>query len=186
MISELFETSKGALILLLSMNIPWILIFIYIVYTTIKNNKDGKIKERDKKKFVRREILWISVILFLFISINLASIPWMPKAEATQEKTQKKEIQKVNVTAQMWNYQISNRTLKANTPVKFKLKSLDTVHSFSVYSPSGDIIFTKMLIPNTKQEFVYTFEKAGQYKVRCLEYCGTGHAYMKDHLVIKK
>jgi cytochrome c oxidase subunit 2 len=59
------------------------------------------------------------------------------------------------------------------------------VHGFAVYHPDGRVLFTMMLIPGMKPaSLVHTFTEAGEYKVRCLEYCGIAHHAMQDRLVV--
>jgi cytochrome c oxidase subunit 2 len=60
------------------------------------------------------------------------------------------------------------------------------MHSFAIYSPDGDVLFTMMLMPGLKgpTSIVYTFDKPGTYTVRCLEYCGINHHNMRDQLIV--
>ena len=89
------------------------------------------------------------------------------------------------MTAQSWSYDISNREFEVGRPVRFSVKSADTVHGFAVYHPDGRVLFTIMLIPGVgPSSLIYTFTEPGSYKVRCLEYCGTAHHVMQDHLVV--
>jgi len=77
----------------------------------------------------------------------------------------------------MWAYTLDSTVLKTGA-VKFVAKSLDTIHSFAVYSPSGEVLATIMLMPGMTEEITLELREQGEYTVRCLEYCGDGHAAM--------
>lgn len=168
---EAFETADGALGFLLAVNIGWVAVFVLTVYLSLR--RDGE----EETDLLRVEVGWLVVVVIVWVLLNAYTVSAMATEEPTPEKN-------VTVDAMMWGYEISDRTLPAGESVEFRAESRDTVHSFSVYSPDGEVVLTMMLVPGTEQEKVHTFDETGKYEVRCLEYCGTGHAGMRDSLEV--
>jgi len=134
--------------------------------------------------------------------VNVISISYMPTVQTARAAVDEANIQQVNITAGSWFYDIStpllingsNRTVEVG-PVRFSGTSSDTMHSFAIYDPDGDVLFTMMLMPGNPLKgmksalkgptsIVYTFDKPGTYTVRCLEYCGINHHNMRDQLIV--
>lgn len=161
---ELFESTDGALAFLLTANTVWLLVFLVVVYFAVR----GGDEDRDLRLV---EGAWLVIVAVVWIGVNAHTISAMAVENPDVEET-------VEVQAFMWGYEFSDRSVPVDEPVEFQASSRDTIHSFSVYDSNGDLLFTMMLVPGTEQRTVHTFESPGVYKVRCLEYCGTGHASM--------
>lgn len=71
-------------------------------------------------------------------------------------------------------------TLPAETPVTFRVTSMDVVHGFEIVRTDGQT----MVLPGYVSQFTTQFD-AGEYLVACNEYCGIGHHTMaaKLHVV---
>lgn len=62
--------------------------------------------------------------------------------------------------------------------VTIEATSLDTIHSIGVFESQGRLIATVMVMRG-RREVVTLYLKPGEYAIRCLEFCGDGHAFMK-------
>jgi len=71
-------------------------------------------------------------------------------------------------------------TVPAETPVTFRVTSMDVVHGFEIVRTDGQT----MVLPGYVSQFTTTFD-AGEYLITCNEYCGIGHHTMaaKLHVV---
>lgn len=185
MMDFLYSNGFGAFAIMLFFQIPFLIVFIRIVYK--KAYVDPKPSGTAPEKYSRVETVWIATVVVLFFVVNIASIAYMPPIK-TAEASIAKDIQEVDVTARSWFYEISDRNLEVGRPVRFSAKSVDTVHGFAVYHPDGRILFTMMLMPGleTPASIIHTFTEPGKYKVRCSEYCGLVHHGMQDELIIVK
>lgn len=124
--------------------------------------------------------LWLGLIALLWIGINLSSLRW---AQAGRPSGGEETV--VTVDAWMWNYRILPRVVPAGRPVTFRVRSQDTIHSFAVYDPSGQLLFTVMAMPGHEEAVRFTFREPGRYVVRCLEYCGVGHGRMTTEFTVE-
>ena len=71
-------------------------------------------------------------------------------------------------------------TIPAETPVTFRVTSMDVVHGFEIVRTDGQT----MVLPGYVSQFTTTFD-VGEYLITCNEYCGIGHHTMaaKLHVV---
>ena len=183
MLDFLYGSGWGAFAMMLFFQIPFLIVFVYVVYRKAHGHSGPS--DTDPKRMSRLEGLWITIVLVLFVGVNVVSLDYMPTFATARAETTEQDIQDVAVTAQSWAYQISDRELEVGRPVRFSVTSADTVHGFAVYHPNGRLLFTQMLIPGmAPSSLIHTFTEPGTYTVRCLEYCGIAHHAMRDHLIV--
>lgn len=174
-------SSWGAFWMVLFMIIPFVLMFVYVL--TRKGSRPG---EAAHGRLSRYEGVWMTVVFVVFVGVNLASLKFMPTIATAHAATVGEPVQEIDVSAQSWAYDISDRKIVAGFPVRFNGKSTDTQHGFAVYHPDGRMLFTMILMPGLTKptQVVHTFTDPGTYKVRCLEYCGIAHHAMLDELTV--
>ncbi len=182
MIDFLYTNGWGAFIVMLLLQIPFLIVFFSVVNKKAFVDSEPSRTEPGKYSFARYS--WLVIVVVAFFAINITSIKYMPTiidANAASE-----DVTEVNVKARSWLYEISNKTYKVGETVRFIAESVDTVHSFAVYHPNGKLLFTMMLVPGagTQSALTHTFTEPGEYKVRCLEYCGVAHHAMKNTLTV--
>ena len=182
MLDFLYQGGWGAFTMLLLLEIPFVTVFLYVVFR--KSFTDSGPSDTKAGKMARLEGIWIASVVVIFVTINVASIKYMPTVQAAQIDEQ--NVKQVEVTARSWSYDISDRVFQVGQPVRFSVKSADTMHGFAVYHPDGRLLFTTMLVPGLDKatSVVHTFTEPGKYKVRCLEYCGIAHHAMQDELTV--
>ncbi len=59
--------------------------------------------------------------------------------------------------------------------VLFNVTSIDVTHSFGLYASDGTLLDQVQVMPGFYNSIIYQFNVAGNYYVRCLEFCGWGH-----------
>lgn len=84
----------------------------------------------------------------------------------------------IDVVGRMWSWDIASRTAQVGESVRFRVTSADVNHGFALYGPNDQILAQTQAMPGYVNELAFTFERAGQYRVRCLEYCGLAHHAM--------
>ena len=177
-------TGWGAFWMTLFMLVPFALMFYWIIRR--KSVVDPGPSATPRGKLSQLEGVWMTVVFVVFVGVNLASLKFMPTIAAAHAATSGEPVQEIELTAQSWSYDISNRQIVAGSPVRFSGKSSDTQHGFAVYHPDGRLLFTMILMPGLTNptQVVHTFKEPGTYKVRCLEYCGIVHHAMQDELTV--
>lgn len=126
---------------------------------------------------------WLFVILLIgFVVGSWATLRHFP-IPSQQGALAAKQV--VDVVGRQWSWQMTPATVKAGSPVEFRVTSDDVNHGFAIYSPDeGHILTQVQAMPGYTNKLLYTFTKPGTYVVQCLEYCGLGHAPMKTTLEV--
>lgn len=68
----------------------------------------------------------------------------------------------------------------ADTPVTFRLASMDVLHG--VHVPMTNM--GTMIVPGFVSQVTTVFPKPGEFPMLCNEYCGLGHDYMWSRLTV--
>ncbi|MEM3096729.1 MAG: CRISPR-associated CARF protein Csa3, partial [Nitrososphaerota archaeon] len=166
-------TGLGALLLLIYLTTPFLVAFLLIFYLSVR--RGGRLGVLESGGRVS-EVLWILLVGGLWAVINLASIGWLPSGLGGVE-TGTEPSQTLTVEAGMWFFKVGADRLAPYTPTEIVAWSTDTMHGVGIYDPEGRLITTIMLMPGMRERLVLTLQP-GEYIIRCLEYCGDGHALM--------
>lgn len=84
----------------------------------------------------------------------------------------------IQATGRQWSWELGSSSVEVGEPVRFRVTSLDVNHGFAIYGPDDQIIAQTQAMPGYSNELDVTFERAGKYRVLCLEYCGLAHHNM--------
>jgi cytochrome c oxidase subunit II len=80
----------------------------------------------------------------------------------------------VRLIAQQYSFVPNCALVPADTPVKFRLTSPDTIHGFLL----GGTNVNTMVVPGFVSEVRTRFAASGDYRMPCHEFCGFGHQGM--------
>lgn len=89
-------------------------------------------------------------------------------------------VHELQIVASRYQFTPSTIQVTAGEPVRLVLRSMDTVHGFSIpklkidtqIPKSGDAVIVELVAP-----------AAGRYEIACSEFCGIGHSQMKAALI---
>lgn len=103
----------------------------------------------------------------------------------------------VNATAHMWYWEISIEgnpvqagsgepvVIPAGSVVEFRVTSADVNHGFGLYNGAGQLLAQTQAMPGYVNRLRYRFDKPGNYRILCMEYCGIAHHAMVSNLQVK-
>lgn len=134
----------------------------------------------DERLLGEREKAWFVVTVALLAALLFATIFFTPYGRSAGSRGQV-----VDVRAVQFAWLLPVKPIEAGRPVEFRLTSDDVNHSFAVYTRSWRLLFQVQVVPGKTQTYVYTFEKAGTYRVACLEFCGLDHHLMQGQLEVR-
>ena len=184
MLESFYLTGWGAFAMMLFMLIPFMAVFLWVVYR--KAFVDPTPSNADKRAYTRVEMAWIGFVVVVFVVVNMASIDFMPTVRTANAAASGAPITDYSFTAESWSFDLPETKIEVGKPVRFSGKSLDTMHGFAIYHPNGKVLFTMMLMPGMEHptSLIHTFTEPGTYTVRCLEYCGLAHHGMNDEIEV--
>ena len=124
------------------------------------------------------EVLWSVIPLIIVIYLATQSLAFY-----TRQRTPPADSLPVKVESAMWSWNFEYANGKKSTtdlyvpvgkPVKLLLTAKDVIHAFHI----PDAKTMEDAVPGRVTYMWFQFNKTGQYRAYCREYCGTAHAYM--------
>ncbi len=175
----MWESGLGAFLIFFYITTPFLVVFFILVFLSTRRARQAeRLAKVSGKKLAVAEVLWLLLVASIWTVINVSSLSWIPAGIGTAALTVPVPGEQVlEVEAFIWGYNISTTTLEAGAPIRIVAWSKDTIHSTGIYNPDGELLVTLMLMPGMREQVVLNLEP-GMYWLRCLEYCGDGHAYM--------
>jgi cytochrome c oxidase subunit 2 len=103
--------------------------------------------------------------------------------QSSSKSGQSREIQKVSVVAERFNFTPSKIKVKEGTLLEITLTSDDTFHGFRM--PSANI---NQVIPARGRgsvKVVFDAKEKGSYTFECSRPCGAGHTMMRGVIIVE-
>lgn len=156
------------------------LVAVFLIYSLVvfRRQPDDVADAAPIHGNVTLEVAWTVVPLIIVLSLGVAGTG----ALFSVTRPHPDELV-VDVTAFQWAWRFeypdlgvtsSELVLPVGQPVLFRLHSEDVIHSFWV----PEFRMKMDNVPGKVNEVRHTPIRIGEYKVRCAEMCGTGHAAM--------
>lgn len=167
------------LFVLFGFGIVWTVIWLWVLLSARQTESQSVVTA--KASVLRRKL--VLPMLGVLIAVLLVSMYWLPYPEVRSQTVGTPEL---TITAEglQWAWIMSQTNVPVGVPVEFAVTSRDVNHDFSIYSPDGKLLTQTQAMPGYTNRLIYKFDKPGVYLVRCLEYCGLGHAGMIVRLTV--
>ena len=121
---------------------------------------------------------WLGIVLAVAVAAFVISIPHFPyPGAATSGRAYR-------IVTQQYGFVLPD-VVPADTPVVFAVTSRDVNHGFGIYDPRNRLIGQVQAMPDYVNRLPFEFHVRGRYTVRCLEYCGIGHAEMQGSFEVR-
>lgn len=129
----------------------------------------------------RLRLFWFFALGGVLTAAFLTALPYVPYAQHRLASGPAAIQVKVTASQYLWDVQGSPAS---GVKVDFAVTSSDVNHGFGVYDASGHLVGQVQAMPGYTNHLVLEFPAAGDYTIRCLEYCGPGHSsmFMRMHV----
>ena len=153
-------------------------VFVAVAWSTrLPEQEQAEVQHRG---YVIRVRWFLGITLFLLATF-FATIPFFPYLAAAAAL---QPALKVPVIAQQFVFLMPDQ-FPLNRRILFEVTSRDVNHGFGIYNPEGQLIAQTQAMPDYVNYLAVTFHQPGHYTVRCLEYCGVGHAVMQKDFTVE-
>lgn len=122
---------------------------------------------------------WLTALLALGVAVIVLTFFYLPYASGSG-----KNRTVVKVAGGQFFWSLSPDRVRAGTPVRFDVTSVDVNHGFGLYDPHGHLVGSVQAMPGYHNELDLTMTLAGVYRIRCLEFCGLNHAVMEGAFTV--
>ena len=124
---------------------------------------------REGYRFRRPWLAFLTGLLVLVVGLSFFLLPYASGGSPSTT---------VQVSGGQFYWTIVPALLPAHTEVRFDVTSVDVNHGFGIYDPDGRLIGSVQAMPGYVNDLRLTFDKVGEYRIRCFEYCGLSHHNM--------
>ncbi len=156
------------------------LFFIIVAKNASVTNTDYSAIQKNAYSLRTKLFFLILLIIIPVIGYTLTKMPY-PKNSALAEASKV-----VDAIGHQWHWEISDTSAKVGETVLYKVTSADVNHGFGVYDPDLNVIGQTQAMPGYTNNLLITFQKAGTYKILCLEFCGVAHHDMVTEINVSE
>jgi cytochrome c oxidase subunit 2 len=145
-------------------------VFLVFINSSASNATYEEVAKRDYAH--RGKLFWIILAVGVVITATTL-LPWPHSARAAN-----KTARVVQVMAFQWRWELSEQEFRSGEPIEFRVQSKDVNHGFGIYDPDMKMLAQVQVMPGYTNKLHYTFDKPGEYKILCMEFCGVAHHNM--------
>ena len=115
------------------------------------------------------------------VSVALVMVVLMvPALDAVAREGAAASPQVIEMTAKKYEFTPSTITVVRGQPVRIEITALDKTHGIEIKQ-----FHVKTKLEKGKKTLVeFTPDQAGEFEIKCSEFCGTGHGHMKGKLIV--
>lgn len=138
--------------------------------------------------------LLLLAVLIAVLAVTLGRLPY-PQVKGQEP------VLTISVVGRMWAWELhpastqgkageaapagQGLVLPVGRPVEFEVTSQDVNHGFGIYDDDGHLFAQTQAMPGYVNRLKLVFDRPGQYRVLCLEYCGLAHHAMFASFQVK-
>ena len=160
------------------------IIFSFIGMYALGISRSKQILPRIKVPFYG----WIGFLVFVGVGLHLLTyhtIPWV-KLDLSRNKV--KVDKEFNISIADYKFQLPDNKLliEEGQMVRFNLESKDYTYGFGLFREDGTMVFQMQVVPESRNDIVWKFNKKANYTIRSTEYAGPrgGNLFVKNAVIV--
>jgi cytochrome c oxidase subunit 2 len=122
---------------------------------------------------------WLSVLVGVGVTVIALTFFYLPYASGSAGTRTV-----VKVTGGQFFWSLAPDRVRAGTPIRFDVTSVDVNHGFGLYDPLGHLVGSVQAMPGYHNSLDLTLRLPGVYRIRCMEFCGLDHAVMQQTFTV--
>jgi cytochrome c oxidase subunit 2 len=151
-------------------------VFLIFILSSTDHDSYEEIARRDYAW--RGKLFWLAIIAGIIIT-GVTLLPWPHSATAHNS-----DVKVVQAVASQWQWELSEQQFQTGQAIEFQVSSKDVNHGFAIYDSTMTMLTQVQAMPGYTNSLHYTFDKPGEYKILCMEYCGVAHHNMIATLTV--
>lgn len=133
---------------------------------------------------------WIGFLVFVGVGIHILTFSRIPWVKWDLNRDRLKVDQEFSIAIADYKFRLPGKMLviKEGQMVRFNLDSHDYTYGFGVFREDGTMVFQMQVVPGSRNDIVWKFDKADTYSIRSTEYSGPkgGNLLIKDAVVVAR
>ena len=149
-------------------------VFLF-VYSQSHVRQDDYTPLQKRAYRLRARLFWVLVLTMGPAMVyNLIDLPF----DAARAHAGTRDAVVIDAVGHQWYWELSRDEVRVGEPVVFRVTSADVNHGFGIYDLDLKLVAQAQAMPGYTNTLLHTFERAGTYRVLCMEYCGIVHHNM--------
>jgi len=179
-----------------SSNVMGLMKIVYVIYvmlilSLIGTYAIGITSKRQIWPKIRISIYgWIGFLVFVGVGIHILTFNKVPWVKWDLSRDRIKADQEFNITIADYKFQMPEKRLfiGEGQTVRFKLESKDYTYGFGLFREDGTMVFQMQVVPGSRNDLVWKFDRSGTYSIRSTEYSGPkgGNLLVKNAVVVAR
>lgn len=160
---------------LISLALMGVLLAVFLfVYSQSHVREDDYTPLQKRAYRLRARLFWVLVLTMGPAMVyHLVDLPYdAARAHAGTGTTV------IDAVGHQWYWKLSHDEVRVGEPVVFRVTSADVNHGFGIYDLDLKLVAQVQAMPGYTNNLLHTFDRAGTYRVLCMEYCGIVHHNM--------
>lgn len=167
---------------------------VYVIYVVIvlsfigmysyRLTRDGRIPTKMNGVFYA----WVGILIFTGVGIHILTFNKIPWVKWDLSRNSMKVDKEFNVAIADYQFQLPAKHLliEEGQTVRFNLESKDYTYGFGLFREDGSMLFQMQVVPGSKNDIVWKFNKSSNYAIRSTEYSGPkgGNLFVKNAVVV--
>jgi cytochrome c oxidase subunit 2 len=167
---------------------------VYVIYVVIvlsfigmysyRLTRNGRIPTKMNGVFYA----WVGILIFVGVGIHIMTFNKIPWVKWDLSRNSMKVDKEFNVAIADYQFQLPERHLliEEGQTVRFNLESKDYTYGFGLFREDGSMLFQMQVVPGSKNDIVWKFNKSNNYTIRSTEYSGPrgGSLFVKNAVVV--
>ncbi|GAB4416052.1 MAG: hypothetical protein OHK0032_12150 [Thermodesulfovibrionales bacterium] len=133
---------------------------------------------------------WIGFLIFVGVGIHILTFNRIPWVKWDLNRDSIRADQEFNIAIADYKFQLPDKRLfiGEGQTVRFNLESKDYTYGFGLFREDGTMVFQMQVVPGSRNDLIWRFDRSGTYSIRSTEYSGPkgGNLLVKNAVVIAK
>ena len=168
---------------------------VYVIYTAIVISMLGMYvysitrPDRVRPGFRVPFYGWIGFLIFCGVGVHVltfSTIPWV-KWDLNRDSVKVDKEYNIAMAGYQFHLPESQLVVQKGDMVRFNLESRDYTYGFGVFREDNTMVFQMQVVPGSRNDIVWKFDKPGSYTIRSTEYSGPkgGNMMLRNALVVE-
>ncbi len=162
---------------------------IYAIVIIIFMFAFGYMLTKKGKAGVLKTSLFTALVVFLTVlgvSLHLTTnltIPWV-ELDLNRHSITPDKVFNISVADHKFKFPSEEIVIKVDEIVQFNVVSEDLTYGFGIFRQNHSMVCQMQVVPGSRNDLMWKFEKAGIYNVRSTEYSGPkGHNMIVKNII---
>jgi cytochrome c oxidase subunit II len=138
----------------------------------LRSRDDRELEQVQRSGYWLRK-RWLAGLVAILVCVLGVSFVDLPYAGGASGRTL------VKVTGGQFFWAFDPAQVPVGSRVRFDVTSVDVNHGFGIYDPGGRLLGSVQAMPGYHNQLDLTLGRAGDYQIRCFEFCGIKHHQME-------